>query len=129
MSLEERLFKSFDDQQKVEHEAREIESLIKSFDGASGLLPERKYGTSVDPSKFGLTLKSIIERNHKELAAYLKISTGYWERKAKEDAAYDEMVQRMNEKTELLRQQNQEERARRQYRNVRNLDHYGRPRI
>ena len=35
MSLEERLFKSFDDQQKVEHEAREIESLIKSFDGAS----------------------------------------------------------------------------------------------
>ena len=129
MSLEERLFKSFDDQQKVEHEAREIESLIKSFEGSAGLLPKRQYGTPVDPSKFGLTLKSIIERNHKELAAYLKISTGYWERKAKEDAAYDEMVQRMNEKTELLRQQNQEERARRQYRNVHNLDHYGRPRI
>ena len=129
MSLEERLFKSFDDQQKVEHEAREIETLIKSFEGSAGLLPTRQYGTPVDPSKFGLTLKSIIERNHKELAAYLKISTGYWERKAKEDAAYDEMVQRMNEKTELLRQQNQEERARRQYRNVHNLDHYGRPRI
>ena len=129
MSLEERWFKSFDDQQKVEHEAREIETLIKSFEGSAGLLPTRQYGTPVDPSKFGLTLKSIIERNHKELAAYLKISTGYWERKAKEDAAYDEMVQRMNEKTELLRQQNQEERARRQYRNVHNLDHYGRPRI
>ena len=129
MSLEERLFKSFDDQQKVEHEAREIETLINSFEGSAGLLPKRQYGTPVDPSKFGLTLKSIIERNHKELAAYLKISTGYWERKAKEDAAYDEMVQRMNEKTELLRQQNQEERARRQYRNVYNLDHYGRPRI
>ena len=129
MSLEERLFKSFDDQQKVEHEAREIETLINSFEGSAGLLPKRQYGTPVDPSKFGLTLKSIIERNHKELAAYLKISTGYWERKAKEDAAYDEMVQRMNEKTELLRQQNQEERARRQYRNVHNLDHYGRPRI
>ena len=129
MSLEERLFKSFDDQQKVEHEAREIETLINSFEGSAGLLPKRPYGQPVDPSKFGLTLKSIIERNHKELAAYLKISTGYWERKAKEDAAYDEMVQRMNEKTELLRQQNQEERARRQYRNVHNLDHYGRPRI
>ena len=129
MSLEERLFKSFDDQQKVEHEAREIETLIKSFEGSAGLLPTRQYGTPVDPSKFGLTLKSIIERNHKELAAYLKISTGYWERKAKEDAAYDEMVQRMNEKTELLRQQNQEERAKRQYRNIHNLDHYGRPRI
>ena len=77
----------------------------------------------------GLTLKSIIERNHKELAAHLRISTGYWERKEKEKAEYDEMVQRMNEKTELLRQQNQEERARRQYRNVHNLDHYGRPRI
>ena len=129
MSLEERLFKSFDDQQKVEHEAREIETLINSFEGSAGLLPKRQYGTPVDPSKFGLTLKSIIERNHKELAAYLKISTGYWERKAKEDAAYDEMVQRMNDKTELLRQQNQEERARRQYRNVYNLDHNGRPRI
>ena len=129
MSLEERLFKSFDDQQKVEHEAREIETLIKSFEGTAGLLPKRQYGTPVDPTKFGLTLKSIIERNHKELAAYLKISTGYWERKAKEDAAYQEMTERMIEKTELLRQQNQEERARRQYRNVHNLDHYGRPRI
>ena len=129
MSLEERLFKSFDDQQKVEHEAREIETLINSFEGSAGLLPTRQYGTPVDPSKFGLTLKSIIERNHKELAAYLKISTGYWERKAKEDAAYQEMTERMIEKTELLRQQNQEERARRQYRNVHNLDHYGRPRI
>ena len=38
MSLEERLFKSFDDQQKVEHEAREIETLINSFDGTAGLL-------------------------------------------------------------------------------------------
>ena len=129
MSLEERLFKSFDDQQKVEHEAREIETLINSFEGSAGLLPTRQYGTPVDPSKFGLTLKSIIERNHKELAAYLKISTGYWERKAKEDAAYDEMVQRMNEKTEALSLQNQEERARRQYRSINNLDHYGRPRI
>ena len=129
MSLEERLFKSFDDQQKVEHEAREIETLINSFEGSAGLLPTRPYGQPVDPSKFGLTLKSIIERNHKELAAYLKISTGYWERKAKEDAAYQEMTERMIEKTELLRQQNQEERARRQYRNVHNLDHYGRPRI
>ena len=36
MSLEERLFKSFDDQQKVEHEAREIETLINSFDGTAG---------------------------------------------------------------------------------------------
>ena len=129
MSLEERLFKSFDDQQKVEHEAREIETLINSFEGSAGLLPKRQYGTPVDPSKFGLTLKSIIERNHKELAAYLKISTGYWERKAKEQAAYDEMTERMKEMTETLRQQNQEERARRQYRRINNLDHYGRPRI
>ena len=129
MSLEERLFKSFDDQQKVEHEAREIETLINSFEGSAGLLPKRQYGTPVDPTKFGLTLKSIIERNHKELAAYLKISTGYWERKAKEQAAYDEMTERMKEMTETLRQQNQEERARRQYRSINNLDHYGRPRI
>ena len=129
MSLEERLFKSFDDQQKVEHEAREIETLIKSFEGTAGLLPKRQYGTPVDPTKFGLTLKSIIERNHKELAAHLGISTGYWERKLKEKDEYDQMVQSMVEKTEALRQRNLEEKAKREYRNVRNLDHYGRPRI
>ena len=122
MSLEERLFKSFDDQQKVEHEAREIETLIKSFEGASGLLPERKYGSSVDPTKFGLTLKSIIERNHKELAAYLKISTGYWERQAKEQDQYDQMVQSMQEKTEALKQKNFEDRSRREWRMTRGLD-------
>ena len=122
MGLEERLFKSFDDQQKVEHEAREIETLIKSFEGTAGLLPERQYGTPVDPSKFGLTLKSIIERNHRELAAYLKISTGYWERKAKEQDQYDQMVQSMLEKTEVLKQRNLEERAKREYRMTRGLD-------
>ena len=58
MSLEERLFKSFDDQQKVEHEAREIETLINSFDGSSGLLPKRPYGQPVDPSKIALTIAS-----------------------------------------------------------------------
>ena len=129
MSLEERLFKSFDDQQKVEHEAREIETLINSFEGSAGLLPSRPYGQPVDPSKFGITLKSIIERNHKELAAYLKISTGYWERKLREEDELTQMVERMKEKTEALRLQNEEEKARRQYRNVHNLDHYGRPRI
>ena len=76
ISLEERLFKSFDDQQKVEHEAKEIETLINSFEGTAGLLPKRQYGTPVDPTKFGLTLNSIIERNHKEFAAHLRISTG-----------------------------------------------------
>ena len=130
MSLEERLFKSFDDQQKVEHEAREIETLINSFEGSAGLLPKRQYGQPVDPSQFGLTLKSIIERNHKELAAYLKISTGYWERKAKEQDAYDQMVQSMQEKTEALKQRNLEDRAKRQYRLNRGLDaSTGLPRI
>ena len=109
MSLEERLFKSFDDQQKVEHEAREIETLIKTFDGASGLLPQRNYGEPVDPTKFGITLKSIIERNHKELAAHLKISTGYWERQAKEDEEYQQLLERMKVKTEELRAMNLED--------------------
>ena len=122
MSLEERLFKSFNDQQKIEHEAREIETLINSFDGTAGLLPERQYGNPVDPTKFGLTLKSIIERNHKELAAHLRISTGYWERKEKEKVEYDEMLQRMTERTEQLRQQNEEDRAKREFRMTRGLD-------
>ena len=40
MSLEERLFKSFDDQQKIEHEAKKIETTIKPFGGPAGLLPQ-----------------------------------------------------------------------------------------
>ena len=130
MSLEERLFKSFDDQQKTEHEAREIETLINSFDGTAGILPKRPYGQPVDSTKFGLTLKSIIERNHKELAAYLKISTGYWERKVKEQDAYAQMVQSMQEKTEALRLRNEEDKKKREWRMVRNLDpSTGNPRI
>ena len=130
MSLEERLFKSFDDQQKVEHEAREIETLIKTFDGASGLLPQRKYGEPVDPTKFGITLKSIIERNHKELAAHLKISTGYWERQAREDEEYQQLLERMKVKTEELRARNLEDKQKREWRMVRNLDPTtGHPRI
>ena len=59
MRLEEGLFKSFDDQQKVEHEAREIETLINSFEGTAGLLPNRQYGTPVDPTKFEKYLQKL----------------------------------------------------------------------
>ena len=122
MSLEERLFKSFDDQQKVEHEAREIETLIKSFEGASGLLPDRAYGTSVDPSKFGLTLKSIIESENPRLAAYLNISTGYHKRMEEETRRRQEYIDNFKAKTEELQLKNAEQRQIREQRLMRGLD-------
>ena len=62
MSLEERLFKSFDDQQKDENEVRENETLIKSFSGSSSLLPERKYGK---PVEMELLKRSIVPKQNK----------------------------------------------------------------
>ena len=72
--------------------------------------------------QLNLTLKSIIERNYKELVAHLIISTGYLERKEKEKVEYDEMVQRMNEKTEALRLRNEEDRAKGMFRMTGGLD-------
>ena len=60
----------------------------------------------VNPEKFGLTLRSIIERNDPHLAAFLGISTGYHKRKEEEEAALEEMKKSMLEKTEALRQRN-----------------------
>ena len=121
-NLDDVLKGAFIEQEQQETKSKQIEDRIKSYDGASALLPSRQYGNPVDPTKFGLTLKSIIERNHKELAAHLRISTGYWERKAKEQDEYDQMVQSMQEKTEALKQRNLEDRAKRQYWLNRGLD-------
>jgi len=49
-------------QEQEEAKSRQIEDLIKSYKGASALLPQRQYGKPVNPEKFGITLRSIIEK-------------------------------------------------------------------
>ena len=65
-----------------------------------------QYGKPVNSVKFGLTLRSIIERNDPQLAAFLGISTGYHKRKEEEELALEEMKKNMLAKTEELRQKN-----------------------
>ena len=80
-NLDDVLNGAFIEQEQQETKSQQIEDRIKSYDGASALLPSRQYGKPVNPEKFGLTLRSIIERNDPHLAAFLGISTSYLRRK------------------------------------------------
>ena len=76
-NLDDVLRGAFIEQEQQETKSKQIEERIKSYEGASVLLPSRQYGKPINPEKFGLTLRSIIERNDPQLAAFLGISTGY----------------------------------------------------
>ena len=105
-NLDDVLKGAFIEQEQQETKSKQIEDRIKSYEGAGALLPKRQYGKPINPENFGLTLRSIIERNDPNLAAFLGISTGYHKRKEEEEAALEEMKRNMAEKTEILRQQN-----------------------
>jgi hypothetical protein len=105
-NLDDVLRGAFVQQEQEETKSKQIEDRIKSYEGAGALLPSRQYGKPVNPEKFGLTLRSIIERNDPQLAAFLGISTGYHKRKEEEELALEEMKKNMLAKTEELRQKN-----------------------
>ena len=48
LPLEERLNRSFNEQEKKEEKALELEKLIKSYRGAAALMPSRKYGQPIE---------------------------------------------------------------------------------
>ena len=70
-NLDDVLNGAFIEQEQQETKSKQIEDRIKSYDGASALLPSRQYGKPVNPEMFGLTLRSIIEKNDPNLAAFL----------------------------------------------------------
>ena len=100
-NLNDVLGNAFYEQEQQEAKSKQIEDLIKSYDGASALLPPRQYGKPINPEKYGLTLRSIIERNDPHLAAFLGISTGYHKRKEEEEAALEEMKKSKMEKLKI----------------------------
>ena len=130
LPLEERLNRSFDQQEKTEEKALELEKLIKSYSGAAPLMPKRKYGQPVEDlvPQFGITLRSIIETENPRLAAYLNISTGYHKRLAEETRRRQEYIDNFKLKTEELQQRNAEERLRREKNILRGINpNTGRP--
>ena len=100
-NLNDVLGNAFYAQEQEEAKSRQIEDLIKSYNGASALLPPRQYGKPLNPDKFGITLRSIIEKNNPQLAAFLGISTGYHRRK-EEELSRKEVIERMRQKTKEL---------------------------
>ncbi len=61
-------------------------------------MPSRQYGKPINPENFGLTLRSIIERNEPQLAAFLAIFIGYHKRKQQEEIYSNEAIERMRYK-------------------------------
>ena len=113
-NLDDVLRGAFVQQEQEETKSKQIEDRIKSYEGAGALLPSRQYGKPVNPEKFGLTLRSIIERNDPQLAAFLGISTGYHKRKEEEELSRKEAIERMREKTEALRLKNEQQKLTRE---------------
>ena len=124
MSLEIQLQAAYDAQEDAETAAREIEVRIRKIPGAERLLPARQYGHEVNRAAIAssLTLRSLIARHDRHLAAYLGISMDT--RKADAEAeALKMQAERMRLETERLRANNQAAALRRE----RNLIHGLRP--
>ena len=79
-TLDDLMRDSYNSLEQEERKAQQVEEKIKAIPGASSLLPARQYGKPVPVDKFGITLKSLIERNDKYLASFLGIATGFHQR-------------------------------------------------
>ena len=113
-TLDDVLKGAFNNQEQEETKSKQIEDRIKSYEGAGALLPKRQYGKPVNPEEFGLTLRSIIERNDPNLAAFLGISTGYHRRKEEEELSRKEAIDRMRQRTQELQEYNESQRLKRE---------------
>ena len=113
-TLDDVLKGAFNKQEQEETKSKQIEDRIKSYEGAGALLPKRQYGKPVNPEEFGLTLRSIIERNDPNLAAFLGISTGYHRRMEEEELSRKEAIERMKQQTLELQEKNERQRLKRE---------------
>ena len=112
--FEQELHDAFNESEKIESTAREVEARIKSIEGASALLPKRAYGTPVNGASMGLTLKHLINAKDRQLAAYLNIADGYFKRVEEAETARQAMIDRMKAQTEELAYKNQERKRQRE---------------
>ena len=112
--FEQELHDAFNESEKIESTAKEVENRIKSIEGASALLPNRPYGTPVNGAAMGLTLKYLINSKDRQLAAYLNIADGTFKRMEEAETARQEQIDRMKEKTEELAYKNQMKRQQRE---------------
>ena len=74
--FEQELHDAFNESEKIETTAKEVENRIKSIEGASQYIPKRPYGTPVNGQAMSMTLKYLINSKDRQLAAYLNIADG-----------------------------------------------------
>ena len=113
-AFEQELHDAFNESEKIESTAKEVENRIKSIEGASALLPNRPYGTPVNGASMGFTLKHLINAKDRQLAAYLNIADGTFKRMEEAETARQEQIARMKEKTEELAYKNMMKRQKRE---------------
>ena len=108
MSLETDIQTAYEEQEAVETTARELEARIRKIDGAAGLMPARAYGKPIDRDAISksLTLRGLIARKDRHLAAYLGISIDTRKADAEIEAAKMQ-AERLRLETQRLRETNQ----------------------
>ena len=108
MSLETDIQTAYEEQEAVETTARELEARIRKIDGAAGLMPSRAYGKPIDRDAISksLTLRGLIAKKDRHLAAYLGISTDTRAAGAEIEAAKMQ-AERLRLETQRLRERNE----------------------
>ena len=112
--FEQELHDAFNESEKIESTAKEVESRIKSIEGAAQYMPKRAYGTPVNGQAMSMTLKYLINSKDRQLAAYLNIADGTFRKMEEAETARQEQIERMKQKTEELAYQNQMKRQQRE---------------
>ena len=113
-SFEQDLYDAFNESERIESTAKEVENRIKSIEGASQYIPKRPYGTPVNGQAMSMTLKYLINSKDRQLAAYLNIADGTFKRMEEAETARQEQIARMKEKTEELAYKNMMKRQKRE---------------
>ena len=123
--LNELIDKTHFDYEKNEETARQLEERILKVPGMSKqYLPKRQYGQSYKGKDFGLTVQSLIVRGDKPLAAFLGLDLDYWRKKNKEMEEREAYLNAFKEKTEKLKELNQQEKLAREKRILWNQTHH-----
>ena len=107
MSLETDIQTAYEEQEAVETTARELEARIRKIDRAARLLPARAYGKPIDRDAISksLTLRGLIAKKDRHLAAYLGISMDTCAADAEIEAAKMQ-AERLRLETQRLREKN-----------------------
>ena len=120
--LDKEIRDSFNLAEETENKAREIEMRLKKIRGLAPYLPKRNYGQPFKGSDFGITARSLIEREDRELASFLGFSTGLWRKVEEAETARQKAIEETIRKTEELRAKNQSDAHLRQQRIIRGLN-------